>query len=244
MYEALEILFNILLIADKSSKTSSYFVVIFILNLLSLVSKNYLPYYFETSLELNQTESVRLTQFTTWSTEPRYFTSSMAEELKKRKNVRAGHKGQVTKVITVCNEILESFEPLHENRLKQQKITLDERLETIKQLDNQILEYLSTQSEIEKEIESAALFREPVYEVIVKIEEALSFCERERKKKEIQEQAVMGALSNANQPAVVVSTGTKSRLPKLTIKKFGGQPSGWQEFWDNFSSSVHDKTVD
>ena len=196
MYEALEILFKILLI---------------------VVSKNYLPYYFETSLELNQTESVRPTQFTAWSTEPRYFTSSMAEELKKRKNVRAGHKGQVTKVITVCNEILESFEPSHENRLKQQKIASDERVETIKQLDNQILEYLSTQSEIEKEIESAALFREPVYEVIVKIEEALSFCERERKKKEIQEQAVSGALSNAasnaNQPAVVVSTGTKSYLP-------------------------------
>ena len=104
------------------------------------------------------------------------------------------------------------------------------------------MEYLFTQSEIEKEIESAALFRKPVYEVIVKIEEALSFCERERKKKEIQEQAVSGALSNANQPAVVVSTGTKSRLPKLTMKKFSGQPSGWQKFWDNFSSSVHENS--
>ena len=65
----------------------------------------------------------------------------MAEELKKRKNVRAGHKGQVTKVITVCNEILELFELSHENRLRQQKTALDERLKTTKQLDNQILEY-------------------------------------------------------------------------------------------------------
>ena len=39
-----------------------------------------------------------------------------------------------------------------------------------------------------------------------------------------------------------MSTGTKSRLPKLTIKKFSGQPSGWQEFWDNFSSSVHENS--
>ena len=108
MYEALQTSFNILLIADKKRKTSKYFVVIFIFNLMSLVSENDLPYYaFETSLELNQTESVRLTQFITWSTEPRYFTSSMVEGLKKRKNVRAEHKGQVTKVITVCNEILE-----------------------------------------------------------------------------------------------------------------------------------------
>ena len=67
MYEALEILFNILLIPDKRSKTSNYFAVIFIFNLLSLVSENYLPYYFKTSLELNQTESVCLTQFITLS---------------------------------------------------------------------------------------------------------------------------------------------------------------------------------
>ena len=83
-----------------------------------------------------------------------------------------------------------------------------------------ILEYLSTQSEIEKEIESAALFREPVYEVIVKIEEALSFCERERKKKEIQEQAVSGALSNANQPAVVTLTKIKGAQKVLIEKLF------------------------
>ena len=55
----------------------------------------------------------------------------MAEELKKRKNVRAGQKGQVTKVLTVCNEILESFKPSQENRLRQQKIALDERLELL-----------------------------------------------------------------------------------------------------------------
>ena len=98
MYEALEILFNILLIADKRSKTSNYFVVIFIFNLLSLVSENYLPYYFETSLELNQTESVRPTQLITWSTEPRYFTSSMAEELKKQKNYELDKKDKLLRL--------------------------------------------------------------------------------------------------------------------------------------------------
>ena len=39
-----------------------------------------------------------------------------------------------------------------------------------------------------------------------------------------------------------MSAGTKSRLPKLTIKKFSGQPSSWQEFWDNFSSSIHENS--
>ena len=62
------------------------------------------------------------------------------------------------------------------------------------------MEYLSTLNEIEKKIESAALFREPVYEVIVKIKEALRFCEREKEKKEIREQAVSRAQSNASPP--------------------------------------------
>ena len=106
MYGILQILFTILLAADKKMKTSKCFIVIIIFNVLSFVSKKGLPYYvFKTSLGLNQTESVRFTQFITGSTEPRNFTLSMEEELKKRKSVRAGHKGQVTKVITVCNEI-------------------------------------------------------------------------------------------------------------------------------------------
>ena len=46
--------------------------------------------------------------------------------------------------------------------------------------------------------------------------------------------AVSGTQSNASPSAVVVSTGT--------IKKFSGQPSGWQEFWYNFTSSVHENS--
>ena len=45
------------------------FYLIFCLSLIKGVKRQitslHLPYYFETSLELNQTESVRLTQFTT-----------------------------------------------------------------------------------------------------------------------------------------------------------------------------------
>ena len=75
MCEPLQTLFNVLLIADKKRKTSKYFVVIFIFILLSLVSENDLRYYaFQTSLELNQTESVRLTRFITYRMEA-YLTS-------------------------------------------------------------------------------------------------------------------------------------------------------------------------
>ena len=66
MYGILHILFTILLAANKKRKMSKCFVVIFIFKLLNFVSEKDLPYYaFETNLELNQTESLRFTQFIT-----------------------------------------------------------------------------------------------------------------------------------------------------------------------------------
>ena len=34
-----------------------------------------------------------------------------------------------------------------------------------------------------------------------------------------------------------------SRLPKLTLPRFGGDPLKWQTFWDSFESAVHSNTV-
>ena len=34
-----------------------------------------------------------------------------------------------------------------------------------------------------------------------------------------------------------------SRLPKLTLPIFGGDPSKWQTFWDSFDSAVHSNNV-
>ena len=31
------------------------------------------------------------------------------------------------------------------------------------------------------------------------------------------------------------------RLPKLELKKFGGQILRWQEFWDAFEATIHKK---
>ena len=36
----------------------------------------------------------------------------------------------------------------------------------------------------------------------------------------------------------MISSAT-TKLPKLVLKKFNGQPIAWQEFYDAFDSSVH-----
>ena len=36
------------------------------------------------------------------------------------------------------------------------------------------------------------------------------------------------------------SAGLKTKLPKLTLKKFKGDIKEWIPFWDSYSSSIHD----
>ena len=31
----------------------------------------------------------------------------------------------------------------------------------------------------------------------------------------------------------------RAKLPKLEVKRFGGNVCKWQEFWDSFESSIH-----
>ena len=39
-----------------------------------------------------------------------------------------------------------------------------------------------------------------------------------------------------------VSSTTKVKLPKLSLKKFNGDESRWTSFWDSFESAVHRNT--
>ena len=84
----------------------------------------------------------------------------------------------------------------------------------------------------EHEIDSAGVFRESIYEVIVHIDEVLE--EYEPKKVNVSSE---GSQGQGAQDKVISAVTTK--LPKLALKKFNGQPTAWQEFHDAFDSSVH-----
>ena len=77
-----------------------------------------------------------------------------------------------------AEEIIKKYDPSQENKMKQLKISLEDRLETIRALDAEILDELEDEKGIEEEIEEAGVFSERVLEIVVEIESVLSASDR------------------------------------------------------------------
>ena len=120
-------------------------------------------------------------------------------------------------------------------QLKQHKLTPEKQLKATKELDNQILDLLSTDEEIDNEIVEYADFCDSVYEIIVRIDEQLKISESQQKNKDGPTVSPAGSEDSAT-----TYGGAKAKLPKLVIKKFYGEAHLWQELWNSFKSSIDD----
>ena len=47
----------------------------------------------------------------------------------------------------------------------------------------------------------------------------------------------------AAQVALLLRIPSRVKLPKLHLKKFNGDPTCWQQFWESFNCAVHENTV-
>ena len=88
-------------------------------------------------------------------------------DLTKKCRVRGGHKSHVTKVLGQ-SAVLLADQLSRENglQLRQQKVQLEEKLATIKILDNQILDLLETEQDIDHEIHDPSKFCEGIYTTV------------------------------------------------------------------------------
>ena len=148
-------------------------------------------------------------------------------DLTKKRRVRSGHRGSATKSITRVEEQLASSTP-DADKLAALKLTLKEKLDVLKHLDEQIIDSVDGEDEIAREIELADTFNETIYDAIVKVERHLSS---------------LSATPTTPPPRPALATASSStrvRLPKLHIKPFNGDLTTWTPFWESFSSSVHD----
>ena len=93
---------------------------------------------------------------------------SEVEILSRKKRVRGGHRGSTKRTITELYEAIESTDEGEAiiTKLRQCKLALEEKLETVKQIDDQILE-LVPDEELDSEIEQADIFRERVQRSII-----------------------------------------------------------------------------
>ena len=91
---------------------------------------------------------------------------------------------------------------------------MNERLDILKELDDEIFNIIPADKNIELEIDSAGVFRESIYKVIVHTDEVLDLEEYESKKVNVSSK---GSQEQGAQAKVISAATTK--LPKLVLKK-------------------------
>ena len=179
----------------------------------------------------------------------------MAEELARKRRQRAGHRSSAKRIISSVIDVLGGGDISqvreHEIKLKQQRDSLQQKLNTLRQLEAEILD-LVAEEEIEGEIERADLLEENVQLAIANIENALSpkvVSSNVNIEANVSESTSANEVqigSNSSPPSASTSNSSSSvrrntqvKLPKLELKKFGGDHSKWISFWDSFEASVH-----
>ena len=95
----------------------------------------------------------------------------MTEALPKKKKIRCGHRAFATRMVNRVSEVINEADPTTEldvNVLLQLKLSLEEKLSTLKQLDGEILD-LVEDTAVEDEIEQADAYKERVYAATVNL---------------------------------------------------------------------------
>ncbi len=111
-------------------------------------------------------------------------------------------------------------------QVSQLKRSLEEKVDTLKLLDAEILNYIDEDSAIAEEIEQSDEFKGAVYAAIVRAEKDLPG---------VPTGGVVGP-SGAATPA----KANRVKLPKLELHSFTGDVTQWITFWDSYKSAIHD----
>ena len=152
--------------------------------------------------------------------------------------IRGGHRAYVSKIIENANEILHDFSGSASEREKLEsfKVTLKDKKEVLQSIDETVLQ--STKDEdINKEIIEASEIGESINRICVKINNALNPVNNVSSPSSNNSESV--ASSN---PTSTSLPAIKAKLPKLTLRKFSGDPKSWQPFWDSFEAAVHNNS--
>ena len=130
--------------------------------------------------------------------------------------------GTATRLLTEIDELVSAEEP-DLARLAQLKLSLDEKLQTLRGLDSEILDD-TEDDDLEEEIQQSDRFKEKIYAAIVKMD---------------------GLRSRPTGGEATASAGTRTdrdervKLPKLELQPFSGDITIWSPFWDSCNSAIH-----
>ena len=124
-------------------------------------------------------------------------------------------------------------------------MTLTNRLKIIEDLDASIFMRLTKAEEINAEITEAGSYSESIdesidesiNEVLLKIEDVIQ--ENKPKPQQIPNVNVSTAEGTGVSPEPSITVGSNSKLPKLVLKSYSGNPAEFMPIWDSFSAAIN-----
>ena len=155
-------------------------------------------------------------------------------ELKRLVSSRRGFRAHLTKLLQSLHEILTDAQPLTYNNvgtLRDLYEQLQRKQQLISELDVKILEATTTEEEIEEEVLQSEEINSSIYTAKAKITQRLT--------PTTSASVVTPPWTDAHTSAPTPVHEHFTRLPKLEIPKFAGNPLHWQSFWDCFEAAVH-----
>ena len=165
------------------------------------------------------------------------------EEIQRKKISRKGYRSHLTRLINKVDPIIDSTETLSKKQIATLTSSVEqfnERAALLRDLDREIMATIRGDDELEAEIVESAAIQETISDKISQITSVLN--------------AATTPTLSASAPAFVPSeppprteppvvTNHVSRLPKLYLPTFSGDPLTWQSFWDSFEAAVHSNSV-
>ena len=151
----------------------------------------------------------------------------MPEDLVKKKSIRAGHRGVVTRRVAKAERLLggDSPDPEQVSRL----ITiLEKKLLILWKLDGEILELMEREEDIATEIEEADAHNQGIHDLLLRMQKVSV--------------TTSGSGSESTRDPGTGASGSstrQARLPKLILLPFNGDIANWLSFWELYDVSVH-----
>lgn len=174
--------------------------------------------------------------------------------------MRGGHRSSAQRVIRQVYEAIESTDGVEAvcSKLEQYKVALQEKLDTVKQLDADILD-LVEENELEEEIGLADEFKEKVRKAMfdstktIEAKRTVGVTVTAPHAAETSDDRIVPSADRGQPPREVPDDtprvtdtddptrehASRVKLPKLTQRKFSGELTKWLTFWDSFESSIH-----
>ena len=164
------------------------------------------------------------------------------EDLSRLSRRRAANRTFVNKTLEKIDQQLEDYtdDKSKKAKLKAFRDTLNEKLGVLTELNSKILDQLD-EKDFQKEIDETSELKMTIQERIVNIELAIRTDSSESEDDgDIDSVRSSSRASSSKKTKRLTQT---VKLPKLVIKKFGGNHAEYQAFWDSFDAAIQASRV-